>query len=516
MRAFIYVRVSDDRQAENTSLESQEKVCREWCAVRNIEVEQVFRDEGESAKTADRPQFQSMIEATERNHGHIGFVVIYKFNRFARNQHDQVTYGALLRARGVAVRSATEATDDTPFGRAAEGILAVFNQLDNEIRAENTVRGMKARANSGAWQWRAPLGYITAPTPGHLAIDPVRGPLVRQAFELIAAGNHSKAEVLRKLLASGLNMRPQEFQRLLRNPVYSGRVVVPRWGIDVEGAFEGLVSEELFNRVQAVLDRRAVPKVQHKRANENFPLRGLLRCNLCNKPITASMSTGKGGGKFGYYRCVHNHLNVPAAAVHERFLKLLDRLQPSMERMALVRQVFKRVWQERHNRSDTRVKTLMKQKTAIKEKRVKLLETRVSGHLALDDYAEFNARLNTELAAVESELHLAQSQEIDIDVALDWAERLLWNTRNLWVDSELAAKQKLQNVLFPHGLVLSKEAIWNTVSGSFYSFLGADEAEESALASHLNTNWNQFIAWINALRSVLPDAGRRIEWGGIQ
>lgn len=190
------------------------------------------------------------------------------------------------------------------------------------------------------------------------------------------------------------------------------------------------------------------------------------------------MSTGKGGGKFGYYRCVHNHLNVPAAAVHERFLKLLDRLQPSMEHMALVRQVFKRVWQERHNRSDTRVKTLMKQKTAIKEKRVKLLETRVSGHLALDDYAEFNARLNTELAAVESELHLAQSQEIDIDVALDWAERLLWNTRNLWVDSELAAKQKLQNVLFPHGLVLSKEAIWNTVSGSFYSFLGADEAEE--------------------------------------
>lgn len=167
-----------------------------------------------------------------------------------------------------------------------------------------------------------------------------------------------------------------------------------------------------------------------------------------------------------------------AAAVHERFLKLLDPLQPSMEHMALVRQVFKRVWQERHNRSDTRVKTLMKQKTAIKEKRVKLLETRVSGHLALDDYAEFNARLNTELAAVESELHLAQSQEIDIDVALDWAERLLWNTRNLWVDSELAAKQKLQNVLFPHGLVLSKEAIWNTVSGSFYSFLGADEAEE--------------------------------------
>lgn len=258
MRAFIYVRVSDDRQAENTSLESQEKVCREWCAVRNIEVEQVFRDEGESAKTADRPQFQSMIEATERNHGHIGFVVIYKFNRFARNQHDQVTYGALLRARGVAVRSATEATDDTPFGRAAEGILAVFNQLDNEIRAENTVRGMKARANSGAWQWRAPLGYITAPTPGHLAIDPVRGPLVRQAFELIAAGNHSKAEVLRKLLASGLNMRPQEFQRLLRNPVYSGRVVVPRWGIDVEGAFEGLVSEELFNRVRGCAGSQSV------------------------------------------------------------------------------------------------------------------------------------------------------------------------------------------------------------------------------------------------------------------
>ena len=30
-KAIIYVRVSDARQVENTSLDGQEKVCREWC-----------------------------------------------------------------------------------------------------------------------------------------------------------------------------------------------------------------------------------------------------------------------------------------------------------------------------------------------------------------------------------------------------------------------------------------------------------------------------------------------------
>jgi DNA invertase Pin-like site-specific DNA recombinase len=57
--AVIYVRVSDSRQVDNTSLASQEEICRQWCQSRGIEVDRVFTDAGESAKTADRTEFHS-------------------------------------------------------------------------------------------------------------------------------------------------------------------------------------------------------------------------------------------------------------------------------------------------------------------------------------------------------------------------------------------------------------------------------------------------------------------------
>jgi site-specific DNA recombinase len=493
VKAVIYVRVSDDRQVENTSLAGQEQACRDWCAARNVDVDRVFRDAGQSAKTADRPAFQEMIRYTERMDSQLGYCVVYRFNRFARDQFDHVTYRTLLQRRNILLQSATEATDDSPFGRAAEAIISVFNQLDNEMRSEGTLRGMRARASAGAWQWKAPLGYVNEPKrngePSNLAIDPSRGPLVKKGFELLALGTHNKAEVLRTLTAQGLRsttgreIRAQTFDRLIRNPVYAGRIVLPNWGLDTKGSFEPLISEDLFNRVQSVLDGKALPKVPHKRANEAFPLRGLLQCDICDKPVTASMSTGRHGGKFGYYRCTKNHLNVPASKVEQQFLELLDRLRPNEERILLVKTVFKAVWKQRHQNCESAVKALTKRRAELKEKKLKLLDAKLSGQIRDEDYHDFAERLNSELALVDTELHSVTVDEIDIDAALDWVERLLWNQRKLWLDSSLEAKQKLQNALFPNGLKLSKEGIGTPPNSSFYEILGADQVSENTLAS---------------------------------
>jgi predicted site-specific integrase-resolvase len=67
--AVIYVRVSDSRQVDNTSLEAQERICRSWCQTNGLEVDQVFTDAGESAKTADRTEFQRMFAYLRRTRG---------------------------------------------------------------------------------------------------------------------------------------------------------------------------------------------------------------------------------------------------------------------------------------------------------------------------------------------------------------------------------------------------------------------------------------------------------------
>jgi len=46
-RAVIYIRVSDPSQIENHSLETQDKICREYAKTKGYEVVKLFREEGE-------------------------------------------------------------------------------------------------------------------------------------------------------------------------------------------------------------------------------------------------------------------------------------------------------------------------------------------------------------------------------------------------------------------------------------------------------------------------------------
>jgi hypothetical protein len=88
-----------------------------------------------------------------------------------------------------------------------------------------------------------------------------------------------------------------------------------------------------------------------------------------------------------------------------------------------------------------------------------LLEEKLSGQVDEEDYQEFSRRLKTELDQITAELFAAEGQTVEIDVALDFVEHLLWNTRNLWINSGFELKQRIQSALFPNGLILSKQVL---------------------------------------------------------
>jgi len=77
MKGIIYVRVSSDEQVKGTSLENQDDLCRAYCQNKGIEVVEIFREEGASAKTAQRAEFLRSIEFCRKNKGKIdAFVVV--------------------------------------------------------------------------------------------------------------------------------------------------------------------------------------------------------------------------------------------------------------------------------------------------------------------------------------------------------------------------------------------------------------------------------------------------------
>ena len=175
MSVVAYIRVSTDEQVNGTSLDNQRKACLDYARSKGWElpVENIFREEGESAKIMDRPELLRLLDYCRHNKGKITHCIVWKVDRLARNLENHTVIRAMLAKSGVSLVSVTEPIADDPMGRAREGMLAVFAQLDNDVRAARTSAGMKARTEQGGWVHDAPPGYKKAKTlSGITTIEP--------------------------------------------------------------------------------------------------------------------------------------------------------------------------------------------------------------------------------------------------------------------------------------------------------------------------------------------------------
>jgi len=76
----------------------------------------------------------------------------------------------------------------------------------------------------------------------------------------------------------------------LRNPIYAGRVVVPKRKIPIGGDFEPIVRPMIFDRVQGLLAGKKVGARSWRLLHPDFPLRRFVRCGHCQE-----LTGGHGG-----------------------------------------------------------------------------------------------------------------------------------------------------------------------------------------------------------------------------
>src|SRR5665213_820060 len=87
-RAVIYVRVSTVEQMEGGSLDSQERVCRDFANKKGYEVAKVFIEGGESAKTANRTELLILQKYIADKKNKISVVLAHKVDRLSRSTED--------------------------------------------------------------------------------------------------------------------------------------------------------------------------------------------------------------------------------------------------------------------------------------------------------------------------------------------------------------------------------------------------------------------------------------------
>ena len=491
MRAVIYCRVSTKEQTLNLSLSTQVKACREYCAREGYAVAREFIEKGESAKTADRSQLQALLSYCRENKNHVHALVVYNVTRFARERYDHVVLRAHLAKLGVTLRSVTEPIDDSSTGKLMEGVLASFAQFDNDQKSERTEAGMRAALQLGRWTFKAPLGYVNSKAEAgpSLLPDPDRGKLVRLAFTSVADGT-PVADVLRQLNAVGLKaakggrLSLQSFRTLLRNPIFAGRVEVPKWGVSRTGDFEPLVGESVFRRVQRRLTGESPGPTTHTLNRPDFPLRRFLRCGKCRRPLTASWSTGR-SNRYAYYHCPRcSGVRGRSEDVEKGFLAYLERLKPDPGYVRLFREIVLDVWREEQNRVRGIERLRTKRVSGLHGKLDRLEEAFIYEQ-AIDQstYERQRDQIQEELTLADLDLHEARIENVDVEGILAFAEHLLANAGRVWMEADLEQRLQIQSALFPEGLPFDGKEFGTAPTCLAFSQLGESAATESGMAS---------------------------------
>ena len=481
--AVIYVRVSTKEQTENLSLPTQLRACEEYCHREGFEIAQRFKEEGESAKTADRTELQRLLAYCRTNKGKVHFVVVFNLTRFARDKYDHFALHSHLRSLGISLRSATEPIDDTSTGKLMEGVLAAFAQFDNDVRSDRTRAGMRAALDLGRWTFLAPLGYMNAPraTGKSLLADPNRGPIVRRIFKEYATGRFTKQQMLQQATRWGLTNRrgqplsSQAIGMLLRNRLYVGVIDVPNFGVrDKRGDFEPLISDEVFYKAQAVLSGRVPLIAPLQRNRPDFPLRGFVRCAACDRGLTGSWSKGR-SDYYAYYHCRPGcrGVNVTKGKLEGLFVDELARLQPAAGYMRLLKESVLQVWKERKASIQSDLESAEQARRKLQQKLNRLDEAFLfERSIDIDTYDRHADRVREQMTLLKIDEHTSKLEELDVEGILAFAERVLPRAADLWVQATLDQRQRLQQLFFPQGVAFDGNGFVGTaVTAPAFSYL---------------------------------------------
>ncbi len=362
-RAALYIRLSVEFNGKRgDSLETQRQIMEAYVTLcPDIEVAEIYIDNGISGQTFERAAFQHLLNDIEA--GKIDCVVVKDLSRLGRNTIDTgyyiEKYFPLHQVRFIAVNDQYDSEDGE---NSANHMIVPLKNMINEAYAADISRKVAAQQRQAMRDGefvgsRPPYGYRKDPDNcHHLLVNEDTAPTVRQIFQWAAEGvalndmvkrlNEAKVPTPGHYLASVGLITNQRLMgsgkwqtwtvgKILEAEVYTGDMVqgksrtvgrkqvstAPMDWIVVRDTHEALVSREMFELVQAVRQNAAVKyTVTEKKPYTENILQGRVFCGCCGKNLHRQKSHGR-----YFYRCITNdRLGKDACPGDIRYLKEAD------------------------------------------------------------------------------------------------------------------------------------------------------------------------------------------------
>ncbi len=448
-KAVIYTRVSDVKQKDNTSLETQWEKCTAYALENGYEICKYFGGTNESAKTDERKEYKEMLAYVKRKK--IKYIIVHSLDRYSRTGGLAIATVEELKKKGVKVISLSQNVDsDTPTGAFMQSFHLMYSKYDNDIRREKTISGMRHRLLNGYWMGMAPLGYKNARNEQNIPIllPSKDARFIKKAFRWKVDEQLSNVEIVDRLEALGLKIYKQRLSAIFRNPIYCGIISHSLIaGKIVKGNHKPLVSEELFLKANGVTKQKS----KHHVKNDHLPLKGFMSCAACGSPLTGFLVKAKG---IYYYKCKTNgcSCNRNTNILHQHFKDILSLYQIDRALIEPLKKQLKYTFNYFNKSDKEQLPVLHRNLKAVEEKIEKMQERYVIGEIEVELYRKFKDKFVEEKEKIEQEIQQSGSISSNLDNYIENALKLFSNLNKMWELCDYTGKQKLQKLLFPSGI----------------------------------------------------------------
>lgn len=460
--SVAYLRVSNEEQIDNFSLENQKDYCINESQKRDSELLEIFREEGKSATTTNRPQLLSLLNYCSKNKDRVSTVFVYRFDRLSRDAYQALGTVQSLSEMGIEVVSCTEPSGNDPMGNFMQVLSFGLAQLDNDIKSQRTLDGMKKRFQSGLPHGKAPLGYLNSINDLNRPIiikDIEQFDLVKQSWEEYAKGVHTFESIATFMNTLGLKIKigkrrklvtSQHAHRIFNNKFYMGIITSERWG-ESKGIHQQMIPEELFYKVQAILKGKSHKMSPHKRRNPEFPIRNLVKCGRCGNPLTAGWSTGR-AKKYAYYYCnsgKHKSPSVPKEIFHYEFVSYLKQLTPKKAFTKKFSKIIEEKYESKVSRYRLQYSIANKELIKLETKRQRVIDAHIRGTFNESVFNEQLDLITNEIEVKKVVIADSQIDQLDIRTFLSLLESFITNLAKAYARGSLEQKQVIFGSIFP-------------------------------------------------------------------
>lgn len=454
-KCYIWTRVSTKYQEDNGgSLDNQKYKCETYAREHGFTIMNYFGGKHESAKTPGS-LIKAMLSAVKKDRS-VSYILVTEADRFSRNAGQGTTILNELLGLGVVVVEALTGLDtSTSAGLMMIQMKVCMSQWDNTNRVDKFISGRKHCIEVGVFTGKSPEGYDkTGKSINTTYTINDKGRLIRKAFNWKLQGMSNK-DIINRLATYNYIVSKQALHKILTNPFYAGKIVNKMMNYKmIDGKHPAIISYEEFLRVQDILSGKT-GRYTHQKETPQFPLKRHVKCAEDGTPFTAYSVKKK---HIDYYKCnkVGCRTNVSAKILHQKYAELLDEFTLP----APLKEVAKNIVYDRINGDSQELKenlTLLKKNKTEIENKIKINKLRFAdGDIDEDVYQtalEVNQeKLNKTILEIDRENKELSNSSSDVDAIVEICCKL----GCLWKESSLPVCQKLQNLVFPDGILWDK------------------------------------------------------------